>query len=71
MIEGYYEMIAAFINDHVRPINGGMIPPDPRAIQGGLLALLACGWTKEGIKREAIREYSVIIRDDLFPRRAR
>ena len=69
MIEGYYEMIAAFICEHIMPINGGLIPPDPKAIQRGLFMLLAAGWTKEDIKREEIREYSVIIRDDLFPRR--
>ena len=69
MIPGYYEMIAAFICDHIRPINGGLIPPNPRAIQSGLFMMLAAGWTQEDVKREAIREYNVIIRDDLFPRR--
>ena len=69
MIEGYYEMIAEFICEHIRPINGALIPPNPRAIQSGLFMMLAAGWTQEDIKREAIREYNVIIRDDLFPRR--
>lgn len=69
MIPGYYETIAAFLSEYMHIDGGGMIPPDPKAIQGGLFLLLASGLTQEEIKREAIRTHNVIIRDDLFPRR--
>lgn len=69
MIPRYYEMIAEFLSEYMHTDGGGMIPADPKTIQGGLFLLLASGWTEKEIKREAIRKYNVIIRDDLFPRR--
>ena len=69
MIPGYYEMIAAFLSEYMHTDGGGMLPADPKTIRSGLFLLLASGWTQEAIKREAIRAYNVIIRDDLFPRR--
>ena len=66
MIEGYYVMIAEFLSEVFRPA-GVQIVPDPMCIKWAINTLVMNGITKEEIKLAAIREYNVIIRDDLFP----
>lgn len=68
MIPRYYEMIAAFLSQYVMKADGNPVPPDPKYIRDALAVLIHDnGWSKYDIKIEAIRDYNVIIREDLFP----
>lgn len=66
MIRGYYERISAFVSDYLQTVDGSPIPPDPRYIVAALKMLIKMGLPKEEIKRRAVRDYDVIIREDLF-----
>lgn len=68
MIRDYYKMIAAFVSQYVFTTDGGAIPADPKCIRGALFVMMnKKGYTKDEIKYEAIRDFNVIIREDLFP----
>ena len=66
MIENYYLMIADFLSDVFQP-TGVRVAPDPMCIKLAINTLVKNGATMEEIKLAAIREYNVIMRDDLFP----
>lgn len=68
MIPGYYETIAAFLSQYFSQTDGSPIPPDPKYIRGALTVMMQDeGWSKYDIKLEAIRDFNLIIREDLFP----
>ena len=68
MIKGYYERIAAFLSDYVNFENGAELPPNVKFIKEAIELLINGGYfTKNGLRREALRSQDVIIREDLFP----
>jgi len=68
MIKGYYERIAAFLSDYVNFDNGAELPPNVKFIKEAIELLINGGYfTKDGLRREALRSQNVIIREDLFP----
>ena len=68
MIKGYYERIAAFLSDYVNFDNGAELPPNVKFIKEAIELLINGGYfTKDGLRREALRSQDVIIREDLFP----
>lgn len=68
MIKGYYERIAAFLSDYVNFENGAELPPNVKFIKEAIELLINGGYfTKDGLRREALRSQDVIIREDLFP----
>lgn len=68
MIPGYYQMITSFLSQYVMQADGTPLPPDPKYIRDALAVLIQDnGWSKYDIKVEAIRDFNVIIREDLFP----
>lgn len=68
MIKGYYERIAAFLSDYVNFENGAELPPNVKFIKEAIELLINGGYfTKDSLRREALRSQDVIIREDLFP----
>ena len=68
MIKGYYERIAAFLSDYVNFENGAELPPNVKFIKEAIEMLIDGGYfTKDGLRREALRSKNLIIREDLFP----
>ena len=63
MIHGYYERIARFL----RRATHQPVLSDPVYISRMIGLLIASGWTRDQIQREALRTEDVIIREDLFP----
>lgn len=69
MIKGYYSRIAAFLSEYVQMGDGGPVPPDPAYIRAALTVLVEDEvFSIEEIKRYALQDYDVIIREDLFPK---
>ena len=57
------QLVAAWISQYVTPTDGGlMIPADPRFLKDGIQLLIEGGvMTPEEIRREALKDYGVII----------
>lgn len=66
MNRGYYVAIATFLSYHI--ICGRAIRPDPVEIRNAIMMLMhGTGLTKEQVRLMAIRDFNIIIREDLFP----
>ena len=71
MNKGYYARVAEWLVSLVIVAPDVCVPADPRYIRLALGRLMDLGWTKDEIKRKALAEADVIIRDDLFPEEER
>lgn len=65
----YYERLAAFLSELAATKDGGPIPPDPTYIRDAINLLISEGYfTEADLKRQALRDYDVIIHDRFFIR---
>lgn len=61
------ERICRFLSRYVEIQGGGLLPSDERFLKDGIMQLIDnCIMTKDEIKREALREYNVIVPEHLF-----
>ena len=62
----YRERIAAFLSQYVT-IGGSVVPADDVYIKDAIQLIIENGvMTKDEMRAEALRDYSVIINDDFF-----
>lgn len=59
--------IAAFLSEYTEADGCLPIPPNPVYIRDAIHVMVTqLGWTEAGIRRQALKDYNVMIPDDCF-----
>ena len=65
----YYQKLAAFLEEFMSERNAVVLPSNPFALAVVIRMLISLGvTTPEELRREALRRYDIIIRDEMFQR---